>query len=114
MYNATLGMLWSVCTSTFIPFLSVFVATGNSCPIAVIAQSAHTHKNAKAAFRNQDTVFMNPPSQETNRKCPIFFVEAQHRCAPAWRRLNVLNPAFFFLAGPLPCSVFRYFLALFC
>src|ERR1700730_971721 len=33
MYSATFGMLWSVCTNTFIPFLSVFVATGNSaCP----------------------------------------------------------------------------------
>src|SRR6266852_3227781 len=35
MYSATFGMLWSVCTSTFIPFLSVFAATGNSaCPQA--------------------------------------------------------------------------------
>src|SRR5271168_2041342 len=30
MYSATFGILWSDCTSTFIPFFSVFVATGNS------------------------------------------------------------------------------------
>src|SRR6266403_472526 len=29
MYSATFGMLWSLCTSTFMPFFSVFVATGN-------------------------------------------------------------------------------------
>src|SRR5258708_26994833 len=27
-------MLWSVCTRIFIPFFSVFVATGYSCPLA--------------------------------------------------------------------------------
>src|SRR6516164_593442 len=34
MNSATLGMLWSLCTNTFIPFFSVFDTTGYSCACA--------------------------------------------------------------------------------
>src|ERR1700730_6232185 len=62
MYSAMLGMLWSVCTRTFIPFFSVRVATGNSWPRAGIVEKAQTHKSANTALRKHRIVFINPPS----------------------------------------------------
>src|ERR1700745_1222849 len=62
MYSTRYGVLWSVCTSTFIPFFSVFVTTGNSCPRAGPANDVNTHKTKNAALPNHRIVFMNPPS----------------------------------------------------
>src|SRR5260370_418866 len=50
MYSAIFGMLWSVWTSTFIPFLSVFVATGNSTCPQTGAPISTAASNAKAAL----------------------------------------------------------------
>src|SRR2546427_5440042 len=54
-------MLWSLCTSTFIPFFNVFDATGNSWALAGIAARHHAHNTSTAVLRNQ-IVFMDPPS----------------------------------------------------
>src|SRR5579859_6906323 len=73
MYSATFGILWSVCTSTFIPFFSVLVATGNCCasswpratPPNVNATSASTATAGTADSTPRTTLlsrFINPPS----------------------------------------------------
>src|ERR1700730_18147528 len=65
MYSATFGMLWSGCTSTFMPFFSVRVLTGNSCDCAHAgkAEIPNRHNNSKALERYQ-IAFMNPPSDK--------------------------------------------------
>src|SRR6266446_896609 len=62
MYSATLGILWSGCTNTFIPFFSVRVATGNCWDCACDAPPANpiAHNNSTAALRKQ-FVFITPP-----------------------------------------------------
>src|ERR1700722_20121833 len=78
MYSATFGMLWSGCTSTFMPFLRVRVLTGNSC------DCAHTGEAAMLKRQNNDKArkiaFMNPPSdnpsilrRKQTPKCLQFF-----------------------------------------
>src|SRR5580704_12777269 len=64
MYSATLGILWSVCTSTFIPFFKVRAETAYSaCPRTPPAESNVAHKNPAHIPPNPDR-FMNPPCQE--------------------------------------------------
>src|SRR5580692_7080521 len=65
MYRATFGMLWSGCTSTFMPFFSVRVLTGNSCDCAHAGEAAilkrHNHNNTLERYQ---IAFMNPPSDK--------------------------------------------------
>src|SRR6202035_4068962 len=64
MYSATFGMLWSVCTSTFIPFFSVFVATGNSaCPQTGAPKKTKTPNNNATLLINR--IFMLNPHAVT-------------------------------------------------
>src|SRR5580704_753003 len=65
MYSATLGMLWSGCTSTFMPFLSVRVLTGNSCDCAHTGEAAMLKRqNNHNALERYQIAFMNPPSDK--------------------------------------------------
>jgi hypothetical protein len=59
-------MLWSGCTSTFMPFFSVRVLTGNSCDCAHAGDAAmlKAHKTNNAVQQYQ-IAFMNPPSATT-------------------------------------------------
>src|ERR1700686_27760 len=60
MYSATFGMLWSVCTSTFIPFFSVLVATGNSaCPQTGAPNKTET-PNSNATLLINRIFMLNP------------------------------------------------------
>jgi hypothetical protein len=58
-------MLWSGCTSTFMPFFSVRVVTGNSCDCArtsdEVRPQAHNSSNAILPYL---IVFMSPPLPE--------------------------------------------------
>src|SRR5208282_669061 len=60
-------MLWSGCTSTFMPFFRVRVVTGNSDDCARAGDGAIPKKkahNRNDAMQQQRFAFMNPPSEE--------------------------------------------------
>src|SRR5271167_5118806 len=59
-------MLWSGCTSTFIPFFKVRVLTGNFCDCAHTGEAtiALAHNNSNAVLRYQ-IGFMNPTLTRT-------------------------------------------------
>src|SRR5277367_6414568 len=65
MYSATFGILRSDCTSTFIPFFSVFVATGNcGCCARTDTADGSRIQNASASKIPHQTLFMSHPYAE--------------------------------------------------
>src|ERR1700730_5661709 len=82
MYNATLGILWSVCTSTFIPFFNVRAETGYSaCPRTPPAESKVAHKNPAHNPPNPN-LFMNPPCQRANVRARFSASQRANRAGP--------------------------------
>src|SRR5437879_670721 len=101
-------MLWSVCTSTFIPFLSVFVATGNSaCPLAGIAHNKQTTTTINTALRNSLIAFISPhanPFSKTYKSSKMFTmlrVGAQHAAPQLGKLLNAERKFQFALTCPI-------------
>src|SRR5580700_12137453 len=65
MYSATFGMLWSGCTSTFMPFFRVRVLTGNPCDCDQAGEAAipkrHNHNKTRERYQ---IAFIYPPSDK--------------------------------------------------